>query len=187
MSILLPIVLLTLLLIAWIIGIYNGLIRTRNTVDESWSDVDTELKRRHDLVPNLVQTVAGYAAHEKQTLEAVVSARAAAAATHASPGLAARDEAVLGGSVARLLAVSERYPDLKADAHFLELQRELANTEDRIQRSRRFYNANVRDLNTRIGVFPGNLVASAFNFSRREYFELQDAAERDAAVVDLPR
>ncbi len=185
MIILLPAVVLLLLLFAWTIGIFNGLTRTRNTVDESWADIDTELKRRHDLVPNLVSTVRGYAAHERATLEAVVTARAAAAVVHHSPAQAARDESALTGSVARLLAVSERYPELKADTQFLELQRGLANTEDRIQRSRRFYNANVRDLNTRIEVFPGNLVAGAFKFGKRESFELQDAGERALPAVDL--
>jgi LemA protein len=176
-----------LLLIAWFIALFNGLVRTRNTVNESWADIDTELKRRHDLIPSLVETVRGYAAHERQTLQAVVAARAAASAGEPSPSEAARRETALGGSLRTLLAVSERYPDLKADAHFLELQRELANTEDRIQRSRRFYNANVRDLNTRIDVFPGNLVARLFHFARREHFELQDAAERAAPGVDLAR
>jgi len=174
-----------LLLLLWVIGIYNGLARTRNTVDESWSDIDTELKRRHDLIPNLVETVRGYAAHERQTLEAVVAARSAAAHAHASPAAAAQDEGVLQGSLRALFAVSERYPDLKADAHFLELQRELANTEDRIQRSRRFYNANVRDLNTRIEVFPGNVVASLFGFTRREPFGLDDPGERRAPAPRL--
>jgi len=185
MNILVPLGALLLLLLLWVIGLYNGLTRTRNTVDESWSDIDTELKRRHDLVPSLVATVRGYAAHERQTLEAVVAARTAAATAQHSPAEAARDETALAGSVARLLAVSERYPDLKADSHFLELQRELANTEDRIQRSRRFYNANVRDLNTRIDVFPGNFVAGAFGFRKREYFEPASSGDRENPPVNL--
>jgi LemA protein len=160
----------------WAIGTYNGLVRLRNFCRESWAQIDTELKRRYDLVPNLVETVRGYAAHEREVLAAVVAARGRALASTGSPAEQARDENVLVGSLRGLLAVAERYPVLKADAHFLELQRELANTEDRIQAARRFYNANVRDLNTRIDVFPSNLLAGLFGFARGEFFEIEEAA-----------
>jgi LemA protein len=167
-----------LLVLLWIAGMYNGLVRLRNTCDESWSDIDTELRRRHDLIPNLVETVRGYAAHERETLERVVEARARASERHESPTSLAADENALVDALRRLLVLVERYPDLKANAHFLELQAELAHTEDRIQRARRFYNANVRDYNNRCEVFPSNLVASAFGFRTREFFEIEEADKR---------
>ncbi|MFV1958251.1 MAG: LemA family protein [Planctomycetota bacterium] len=171
------------LLLLWATGLYNALVRRRNHVDESWGDIETELKRRHNLIPNLVETVKGYAAHEKDTLENVVQARNAAAAPHASPQAQAQDENLLSGALRQLFALSERYPDLKANQNFLELQQELTNTEDRVQRARRFYNANVRDLNTRIEVFPSNIVAGMFGFERRDYFEIEDEAERKVPEV----
>ncbi len=166
-------------------GLYNGLVRARSACDESWSDIDTELRRRYDLIPNLVETVKGYATHEKDTLERVVQARNVAMANHGSPASQAKDENVLVGALRQLFAVAEAYPDLKANQSFLQLQSELANTEDRIQRSRRFYNANVRDLNNRIQVFPSNLVAGLFAFSPREYFEIEDAAAREPVKVQF--
>lgn len=169
----------------WLLVTYNGLVRLRLHVKESWSGIDTELKRRYDLIPNLVQTVRGYAAHERDTLEAVVRARQRAVESTGSPSSQARDENVLVGSLRQLLAVSEAYPDLKASAHFLGLQRELANTEDRIQAARRFYNANVRDLNTRVEQFPSNLVAGAFGFRAAEFFEVEDTGTRAPPVVRL--
>jgi LemA protein len=171
------------LLLLWGMGAYNALVRRRNHVDESWADIDTELRRRHDLIGNLVETVKGYAAHEKGTLEAVIKARNAAASPHASLDAQGKDENVLSGALRQLFALSEAYPDLKANQNFLELQKELANTEDRLQRSRRFYNANVRDLNTRIEVFPSNLIAGIFGFEKREYFEIEDEAVREAPQV----
>lgn len=162
---------------------YNLLIRVRQQVRESWSGIDTELKRRYDLVPNLVETVKGYAAHERQVLTAVTEARAMAQASTGSPGSQAKDEKELVDSMRRLLAVAEDYPDLKASGHYLALQQELANTEDRIQAARRFYNGNVRDLNTRIEVFPSNLIASLFNFAKEEYFEVESSVIRK--VVDV--
>jgi LemA protein len=171
------------LLLLWGMGAYNALVRRRNHVDESWADIDTELRRRHDLIGNLVETVKGYAAHEKGTLEAVIRARNAAASPHASLDAQAKDENALSGALRQLFALSEAYPDLKANQNFLELQRELTNTEDRLQRSRRFYNANVRDLNTRIEVFPSNLIAGIFGFEKREYFEIEDEAVREAPQV----
>jgi LemA protein len=165
----------------WFMATYNSLVRLRQYVRESWSGIDTELKRRYDLIPNLVETVKGYAAHEHATLEQVVQARAGAAASTGSPASQAKDENVLVGSLRQLLAVAESYPQLKANENFLALQTELANTEDRIQAARRFYNANVRDLNTRVGVFPSNLIAGMFGFQPAEFFEIDEAVRRAPA------
>jgi LemA protein len=165
-----------------VLVMFNGLVRLRNYCDESWSDIDTELKRRYDLIPNLVNTVKGYAAHEREVLEGVTRARNAALANTGSPASQAKDENVLVGNLRQLMAVVERYPDLKASHNFLELQQELTNTEDRIQRARRFYNANVRDLNTRIEVAPSNLVAGWFGFQKREMFEIDDVARQAPEV-----
>ena len=166
-------------------GMYNGLVRSRNACDESWADIDTELRRRYDLIPNLIETVKGYAAHEKETLERVVQARNAAMANQGSPESQAHDENILAGALKSLFALSESYPDLKANQNFLKLQEELATTENRIQRSRRFYNANVRDLNNRREVFPSNIVANMFGFGKREYFEIEDDDARDPVKVSF--
>lgn len=174
-----------LVVLLWVAAMYNTLVRGGKMCDESWSNIDTELKRRYDLIPNLVEVVRGYAKHEREVLQRVTEARAAAVASTGSPESQARDENELVKSLRRLLVVVEKYPDLKASQNFLELQRELTNTEDRIQRARRFYNANVRDYNTRCEVFPTNLIASAFGFSRREFFEVERAVEREAPVVAL--
>ncbi|MEZ4387118.1 MAG: LemA family protein [Candidatus Krumholzibacteriia bacterium] len=167
----------------WVALNYNRLVQIRLHVRESWSDIDTELKRRYDLVPNLVEAVKGYAAHERQLLRDVTEARARAAASHGSPGHQAADEKPLVDGMRRLLAVAEQYPDLKASEQFLKLQEELTTTEDRIQRARRFYNANVRELNTRVEVFPSNLVAGMFGFTAAEFFEVESAVIRE--VVDV--
>ncbi len=170
---------------AWAAATYNALVRLRNQCREAWSGIDTELKRRYELIPNVVETVRGYAAHERGVLLEVIEARRTAMASAGTPSSQARDENLLVASIRDLVAVAEHYPSLKADRHFLALQRELADTEDRIQAARRFFNANVRDLNTRIDVFPSNLVAALFGFRREEYFELEDAGMRrapDAAV-----
>ena len=172
-----------LVILIWVAGTYNALVRVRNACDESWSSIDTELRRRYDLIPNLVETVKGYATHERDTLENVIKARNVAYANHGSPQSQAKDENVLVGALRQLFAVAEQYPDLKANTNFLELQRELANTEDRIQRSRRFYTANVRDLNNRVQVFPSNVIAGMFAFGTREYFEIEDAAAREPVKV----
>jgi LemA protein len=163
--------------------IYNALVQARNHCNEAWADIDTELKRRYDLIPNLVRTVQGYAKHEREVLDEVSQARAAAMANNGSPTSQARDENQLVRGLRQLWAVAESYPDLKANQKFLALQTELANTEDRIQRSRRFYNANVRDYENRRQVFPSNLVAAAFNFPPREFFEIEDASQREAPAV----
>jgi LemA protein len=165
-----------LIVVLYIIGTYNRCVRLRNLVPESWSNVDTELKRRYDLIPNLVETVKGYAAHERAVLEEVVRARAAAVASTGSPESQARDENALVGSLKSLFAVAEGYPNLKADRNFLHLQKELVETENRIQAARRFYNANVRDLNTLTEMFPSNLIASMAGIRRAEYFETDDVA-----------
>jgi LemA protein len=157
---------------------YNRFIRQRNLVQESWRQVDVELNRRHDLIPNLVETVKGYASHERQTLEAVTAARAAAASPGSSPAQQAQQENILQGALRQLFAVAEAYPDLKASTNFQDLQRQLAETEDRIAASRRFYNANVRALNTRVESFPSSLVAKTFSITRAEYFTAEDPEVR---------
>jgi LemA protein len=174
-----------LLLILWVAFMYNALVRGRNHCDEAWSGIDTELKRRYDLIPNLVSTVKGYAAHERETLERVTQARNAAVASQGSPASQAKDENVLVDSLKRLLVVVESYPDLKANQNFLKLQQELVNTEDRIQRARRFYNGNVRDYNNRVQVIPSALIARPFGFKEREFFEIESAVERQAPVVKM--
>lgn len=173
------------LVLMWVMITYNTLVRLKQHCRESWSGIDTELQRRYSLIPNLVATVKGYAAHEKEVLERVVRARNAAVASTGSPGAQARDENVLIGAMRQLFAVAEDYPELKAGRNFLQLQHELGNTEDRIQAARRFYNANVRDLNTRIRVFPSNLVAGAMHCRPEEFFEIQDAGVRALPEVDL--
>ena len=171
------------LLIAWVIGMYNSLVRLRQQCRESWSVIDTELKRRYDLIPNLVETVKGYAKHESGVLQAVTEARSKAAASTGSPASQAADENVLVGAMRQMYGVVERYPDLKANQNFLKLQEELANTEDRIQAARRFYNANVRDMNTRVEVFPSNILAGMFGFKREEFFEIEETGVRTPPAV----
>ncbi len=162
---------------------YNRFVRQRTLIDNSWSNIDTELKRRYDLIPNLVETVKGYAAHEASTLEAVTQARTQAMANNGSPDEQARSENNLVGSLKSLLAVSEAYPDLKASTSFLDLQRQLVGTEDRIQAARRFYNNNVRDYNQRVQSVPTNLIAGVFGFHTREYFEVDEAVVGAAPSV----
>ena len=163
---------------------YNRFVSQNVLVDESWSQVDVELQRRYDLIPNLVNSVKGYAAHEAGVLERVTAARNAAAAHKQDTPEARRPyEEELGGAVRGLFAVAEAYPDLKASANFLQLQKELTNTEDRIAAGRRFYNGNVRALNTRVRTFPSNVVASMFSFRTKEFFELSDPAAAQTPVV----
>lgn len=169
----------------YVIVIYNRLVGLRQLVAESWSDVDVELKRRYDLIPNLVNTVKGYAAHEKETLEQVIALRNAAAANHGSAASQASDETKLMLGMKQLFAVVEKYPALKADAHFLELQRELALTEDRIAAARRFFNANTREMRQLCETIPSSLVAGMFNFQGGSYFELSDEAERVTPRVEM--
>ncbi|OGD29908.1 hypothetical protein A2833_01015 [Candidatus Azambacteria bacterium RIFCSPHIGHO2_01_FULL_44_55] len=166
----------------WLILTFNGLVRRRYRVREAWSDIDVQLKRRYDLIPNLVETVKGYMAHEKDVFEKVTEARARAM------GAKSKDEKLgaenmLSNTLKTLFAVSENYPDLKANANFLDLQRELADTENKIQASRRFYNGNVMDYNTKIEVFPTNLIASTLGFQKEEFFGLENEAERKPVQV----
>lgn len=169
---------LALLALIWVIVNYNRFARLRQHIRESWSDIDVELKRRYELIPNLVRTVKGYAGHEREVLEEVTALRDRAAASLGSAASQAADETALLLGLKKLFAVVEAYPDLKADAGFLALQKELANTEDRIAASRRFYNANTREMNQLCETFPTNLLAGMFGFTSGDYFELDSEAER---------
>jgi len=166
------------------IGIYNGLITLRNRSDNAWAQVDVQLKRRYDLIPNLVETVKGYAAHEKETFQKVTEARAQAinAGTVAEQGKA---ENMLTGALKSLFAVSESYPDLKANQNFLMLQEELAGTEGKIAYARQFYNDTVMKFNTKQQVFPSNIIASMFGFQEKEYFEIEEPEAREAVKVEF--
>jgi LemA protein len=170
----------------WIAFAYNGFIRLVQRTKEAWADIDVQLKRRYDLIPNLVETVKGYATHEKEAFENVTKARAAAMG---ASGAHDKGEAenLLSGALKSLFAVSEAYPDLKANQNFLALQTELSDTENKIQAARRFYNGNVRDLNTSVHSFPGNIIANIFNFKEQEFFELSeaDAAAREPVKVQF--
>ena len=172
------------LLVLWGVSIYNGLIKLRNLVQEAWRQIDVELTRRHDLIGNLVETVKGYAAHERGTLEDVMKARSAAMAGGQSPAQQAQSEGMLSQALGRLIAVAEAYPDLKANQNFLALQQELTSTEDRIASARRYYNANVRELNTKVETIPSNIIAGLAQVKRAEYFEAE-GAERDPVKVDF--
>lgn len=163
---------------------YNGLVTLRNHIRESWSDIDTELKRRYDLIPRLVEVAKGYAAHEKAIFEKVAALRAKAAANHGAVASQATDETALVGAMRELFAVAEAYPELKADSQFLNLQNELVNTEDRIQAARRFFNGNVRDYNNKRESFPSSVVASVFGFAAMDFFEVEPAV-REAPQVDI--
>ncbi len=167
-----------------VISLYNKLVVARQHVKEAWSTVDTHLKRRYDLIPNLVEVVKGYAKHESQTLEAVIQARNVA--MNATDTVErAKDENILTGTLKSLFALSEAYPDLKANTNFLELQQELSDTENKIQAARQFYNTVVMSLNTKIEMFPSNLIANAFKFKPAEYFELDEAEKK--AVQQTPK
>lgn len=174
-----------LLALIWLIATYNRFIRLRQHIRESWADIDVELKRRHELIPNLVETVKGYARHERDTLEQVIALRNTAAQKHANAASQAVDESALAIGLSRLFALAEAYPDLKANENFLALQQELALTEDRIAAARRFYNANVREMNQLRGMFPTSLIARAFGFHEASFFQLDTAAERVVPRVSL--
>lgn len=156
-------------------GAYNRFITLRNRTSEAWADIDVQLKRRYDLIPNLVNTVKGYATHEREVFERVTAARANAISAHGEAEKGAAENE-LSGALKSLFAVAEAYPDLKANQNFLELQRELSDTENKIQAARRFYNTNVRDYNTATQTFPSNIVANMFNFTAREFFELEEGS-----------
>lgn len=174
----------------WAIAAYNKFIKLIQRTKEAWADIDVQLKRRYDLIPNLVETVKGYASHERETLDNVTQARAQATQTHIDPSnitpeqiaAMAGAESALSGALSRLLAVAENYPDLKANTNFLELQRELSDTENKIQAARRFYNGNVRDLNIAIQSFPSNVIAGMFSFKSEEFFELEEGSEEKEPV-----
>jgi len=163
---------------------YNGMIRSRNMVDEAWSGIDVQLKRRHDLIPNLVEAVKGYAAHEQETFQAVTDARANAISA-SGPAASGAAESIVGQALGRLFAIAEAYPQLRATENFQQLQAELSNTEDQIAAARRIYNGNVQSYNTKIQVFPNSLVAGAGHFEAREFFEITDAADRTPVTVDF--
>ena len=181
-------ILIAVVVIAVVGGVisYNRFISQKNLIKDAWANIDTELKRRYDLIPNLVETVKGYAAHEKEVFEEVARARSMAAGATGSPASQAAAEGPLVAALGKLFAVAENYPDLKANQNFLELQRELTNTEDRLQTARRFYNANVREYNQRVKQFPSVLVANAFHFEEAEFFEVDEATrEAGAPQVDF--
>lgn len=170
-----------LVLVFWVIALYNGLARARIRVKEAWSGIDVQLKRRSSLIPNLVETVKGYAAHEKETLENVIRARAMLDRAQ-TPGQAAQADNMLTGALRSLFAVAEAYPDLKANQNFLELQRELTDTEDKIAYARQFYNANVRTYNEKVATIPSSIIAGMFNFEPAEFYEAEEAAREDVRV-----
>ena len=170
------------LVLLWVAGAYNGLVRLRNQLENAWAQIDVQLKRRHDLIPNLVETVKGYAAHEKTTLENVIKARNMAISA-TGVGERAQAENVLTGALKSLFAVAEAYPNLKANENFRALQEELTSTENKVAFSRQFYNDSVMSFNTQIEVFPNNVIAGMFHFTRREFFEVAEPAQREAPQV----
>ena len=171
-------------LLMYLIGIYNALVQLRNRVKNAWSQIDVQLKRRHDLIPNLVETVKGYMTHERETLESVTQARAAAVGA-GSVGDKAKAEGELSSALGRLMLVVEQYPDLKANTNFLSLQEELTSTENKISFSRQAYNDSVLFFNNKIQMFPSNIIANTFNFSEEEYFEIEEPTEREAPSVSF--
>lgn len=173
------------LIVLWFILTYNRFVILRNRAQEAWADIDVQLKRRYDLIPNLVETVKGYAAHERTTLDNVIKARTQAMAASQSKDLKKIGEAenFLSSTLKSLFALTENYPQLRAGENFLELQRELRDTEDKIQAARRFYNTNVRDLNIKIDSFPANIVAGMFSFKKMDFFEIEEAAAREPVQV----
>lgn len=170
------------LLILWIVGAYNSLVSLKNRTDEAWSDIDVQTKRRYDLIPNLVETVKGYATHERQAFENVTKARTMAM-TATSPEQKGQAENMLTGALKSVFAIAEAYPELKASQNFADLQAQLAETEDKIQAARRFYNANVRDLNIRIQSFPTNIFARRLGFQVRQFFAADEAAQEPVKVT----
>ena len=174
-------------LVLYVIMVYNKLKRTQQQINEAWSNIDTHLKRRYDLIPNLVETVKGYAAHEAQTLEAVIAARNSAMNNQSAgtPQTRSKDENVLSGALKSVFALSESYPELKANQNYLNLQKELVDTEDKIQAARSFYNTAVLSLNTQINSFPSNTIANKFGIQKQEFFELDE--EEKKAVQEAPK
>jgi LemA protein len=168
----------------WLMSSYNGLVRLKVQAENAWADIDVQLKRRHDLIPNLVETVKGYAGHEKGTLEGVIAARNSAVSAQ-GPAAKAEAEGVLSGMLRQVFALAEAYPQLRAVESFNDLQKQLSALEDTLQNARRYYNAVVRDFNTAVQQFPSNIVAGMFHFKEREFFELKDEAERAVPKVSF--
>ncbi len=184
MVVLVIIIVVLLLLIFGVIGIYNALVRLRNQVDNAWSQIDVQLKRRHDLIPNLVETAKGYMTHERETFEAITNARASAMGAKGVAG-AAKAEGALGEAISKFMLVVENYPDLKANQNFLSLQEELTSTENKISFSRQNYNDQVLFFNNKIQMFPSNIIAGMFRFGKRDFFEIEVAAEREVPKVSF--
>jgi len=182
MTALIVVLILLLIIIFWVIGTYNSLIAMRTEVQNAWAQIDVQLRRRYDLIPNLVETVKGYAAHERQTLEKVIQARTMAMQ---ATGVAQKAEAenILTGTLKSLFALAEAYPNLKANENFLQLQEELASTENKIAFARQYYNDSVMRYNARIQQFPTNIIARMFSFTQKEFFEVQETAVREAPKV----
>lgn len=168
--------------IVWLIAVYNGLITLKNRTDEAWSDIDVQLKRRYDLIPNLIETVKGYAQHEQGTLQKVIEARNAAMSQSGNAEEKAKTENALSSTLKSIFALAENYPDLKANQNFLKLQDELSDTENKIQAARRFYNGNVRDFNTKIQVFPNNTIAGVLKFKKYDFFEAEGEEKKNIEV-----
>lgn len=184
MSITYIIIIVLVAVLLWVVGTFNILIRMRNRTKEAWADIDVQLKRRYDLIPNLVEIVKGYAVHEKQLFENVTEARTKAMGAQGIKDKAGAEN-MLSDTLKSLFAVSENYPDLKASTNFLELQKELTDAEDKIQAARRFYNSNVMELNTKIESFPSNTIASAFSFKQAELFEIAEPSQREPVKVNF--
>ena len=184
MSISLIVTIVVVVLVLWLAGMFNALVRGRNRVKEAWSDIDVQLKRRYDLIPNLVETVKGYAAHEREVLENVIKARSAAMSAQ-TVGEHGQAENMLTGALKSLFALSENYPQLRASENFAKLQDELSDTENKIQAARRFYNTNVLDLNNKVEQFPTNIFARTFGFQKASFFELGSEAERQPVKVNF--
>ncbi len=178
------ILIIVVVLVLWLAGSFNALVRSRNRVKESWSDIDVQLKRRHDLIPNLVETVKGYAAHESDVFEKVIKARSAAMGAQ-SINEKGQAENMLSGALKSLFALAEAYPTLRASENVAKLQDELTDTENKIQAARRFYNTNVLTLNTQVEQFPTNVVASTFGFKKEVFFELGSAEEKEPVKVNF--
>jgi len=176
------IIIILAVLFLWVIGAYNSLIKLRVRSEEAWSDIDVQLKRRYDLIPNLIETVKGYAKHEKKVFTDVTEARTAAINAKTTKSQEAAEN-MLTSALKSVFAVAESYPKLEASTNFVKLQEELSDTENKIEASRRFYNANVRDLNTKIQVFPTNLIAGMFNFAQKDLFEIEEVTQREAPKV----
>ena len=176
------VIVVVVLLLIWAVAAYNGLVRRRNRVDNAWSQIDVQLKRRLDLIPNLVETVKGYAAHERETLEAVITARNAALAAPSTPAAQQEADNMVSAALRQLFALREAYPDLKANANFLSLQEELTATEGRVAYARQFYNDSVLDYNTAIETFPTVVFARSFKFTKRDYFEAEPEAQQPPSV-----